>query len=85
MLSLNDKGAHSLPKCYTCAKTYPKLQTSSPLTPIYEPNDLSGSVSVKSFIENKYPKFDSLRKQTVGQPFPVLLIGILKTGLKGYK
>ena len=28
MLSLNDKGAHSLSKCYPCAKTYPKLQKS---------------------------------------------------------
>ena len=72
MLSLNDKGAHSLSKCYACAKTYPKLQKSFSLTPTYEPNDLSGSVSVKSFIENKYPKFDSLCKQTVGQPISVL-------------
>ena len=72
MLSLNDKGAHSLSKCYACAKTYPKLQKSFPLTPTYKPNDLSGSVSVKSFIENEYPKFDSLCKQTVGQPLSVL-------------
>ena len=44
--------------------------------PTYEPNDLSGSVSVKSFIENKYPKFDSLFGQTVGQPFSVLAVMI---------
>ena len=72
MLSLNDKGAHSLSKCYACAKAYPKLQKSFPLTTTYEPNDLSGSVSVKSFIENEYPKFDSPCKQTVGHPFSVL-------------
>ena len=59
-------------KYYACAKTYPKLQKSFPLMPTYEPNNLSGSVSVKMVIENEYPKFNSLCKQTVGQPFSVL-------------
>ena len=48
------------------------LQKSFPLAPIYEPNSLSEYASEKSFIENEYPKFDSLCKQTVGQPFSVL-------------
>ena len=83
MLSLDDKGAHSLSKCYACAKTYPKLQKSFPLMPTYDPSDLSESVSVKSFIENEYPKFDSLCKQAVGQPFSVLADRYpIKLGLK---
>ena len=71
-LGLNEKAAHSLSNCYACANTFPKLQKSFPLAPTYEPNNHSESVSEKSFIENEYPKFDSLCKQAVGQPFSVL-------------
>ena len=71
-LSVSDKAAHSLSNCYACANTFLKLQKSFPLAPIYKPNSLSESASEKSFIENEYPKFDSLCKQTVGQPFSVL-------------
>ena len=67
-LSLSDKAAHSLSNCYACANTFLKLQKTFPLAPIYKPNSLSESASEKSFIENEYPKFDSLCKQTVGQP-----------------
>ena len=71
-LSSSDKAAHSLSNCYACANNFLMLQKSFPLAPIYEPNSLSESASEKSFIENEYPKFDSLCKQTVGQPFSVL-------------
>ena len=69
-LSEHEKSSHSISKCFSCAKMYGDLQRSFPLSPIFEPDSsVIDTSNEESFLENEYPKFNTLREKMVGKPF----------------
>ena len=69
-LSEHEKSSHSISKCFGCAKMYGDLQRSFLLSPIFEPDSsVIVTSSEESFLENEYPKFNTLCEKMVGKPF----------------
>ena len=69
-LSEVEKSSHSISKCFACAKMYADLQRSFPLSPTFEPySSVIDTSNEESFLENEYPKFNTLCEKFVGKSF----------------
>ena len=69
-LSKLEKSSHSISKCFACAKMYANLQRSFPLSSTFEPDSsVIDTLNEEAFLENEYPKFNTLCETIVGKPF----------------